>query len=77
MSSAEMLGTSASSRTPVLRILSCHLIWRRHSLVWHMGHDYLRVKECGKDTKLVDLQLGSLAQQDGLPHSLVEFGHDP
>lgn len=36
------------------------------------------VKECGKDTRLVDLQLGPLAQQIVVSHSssFAEFGHD-
>jgi len=34
------------------------------------------VKESGKDTRSVDLQLGPLAQQVVNPHSLVEFGHN-
>ena len=34
------------------------------------------VNECGKDTRLVDLPLGPIAQQVVVPHSLVESGHD-
>ena len=34
------------------------------------------IKECGKDTRLVDLQLGFLAQQVIVPLSCVEFGCD-
>ena len=73
----------------MLGTLSCHLILRRRRRQrrWNGRVEALflssvscpglaSIQQGGENARLIDEDLGSLAQQAVVPHSLVELGHD-